>query len=195
MLSRMPYADCNGITLIELLLTLTIMAIVLALGVPATARWVRDIEVRSSAESLKSALQLARSEAVSRNTRVHIQLGNDTGHPGWLITCVYASTLCPSALNNHPPEVTSLIRWGAEVITNAGKTSTALKPGLNLPGGVDFYPLGDARQIAYGTDLARIDIIHARDSTARRLIIRIDGAGNIRLCDPALNAKNAEACH
>ena len=49
--------DYSGFSLIELLITLTVLSIVLAIGVPSVIGWVRAMEVRSSAESLRSALQ------------------------------------------------------------------------------------------------------------------------------------------
>ena len=45
-----------GITVIELLITLAVLSIVIALGVPSMSDWVRRMEVRSSAESLRAAL-------------------------------------------------------------------------------------------------------------------------------------------
>ena len=47
--------DYSGFSLIELLITLTVLSIVLAVGVPSAIGWVRAMEVRSSAESLRSA--------------------------------------------------------------------------------------------------------------------------------------------
>ena len=47
-----------GITVIELLITLAVLSIVIALGVPSIADWVRRMEVRSSAESLSDTPDL-----------------------------------------------------------------------------------------------------------------------------------------
>ena len=52
MLSLQP----RGISLIETMITLGIAALVLTLGVPAFGNWVRNAQVRSSAEALRAAL-------------------------------------------------------------------------------------------------------------------------------------------
>lgn len=194
MLTKLYVNDRCGFTLIELLITLVILSIVLAMGVPSAARWVRIMEVRSSAESLRGALQRARAEAVARNTRIRISLGNSTGIPGWSVTCVFATAACPSPLLTHTSEASSLVRWGGAQLAASATTATALKAGAALPGNLDFSHLGNAPQIASGTDIARIDVIHSA-STEVRLVLKIDVAGTIRLCDPVRPTAHPEACH
>ncbi len=184
-----------GFTLIELLITLVILSIVLAMGAPSAARWIRIMEVRSNAESLRSALQRARAEAVARNTRIRISLGNSTGIPGWSVTCVYATAACPTPLLTHTSETSSLVRWGGALLAGSSTTATPLTAGTALPGTLDFFPLGDAPQVTSGTDIARVDVVHSDTTNDVRLILRIDGAGNIRLCDPARPTAHPEACH
>jgi type IV fimbrial biogenesis protein FimT len=187
--------DYSGYSLIELLITLTVLSIVLAMGVPSVVSWVRAMEVRSSAESLRSALQRARAEAVARNTRVRISLSNATGNPGWNVTCVNAAAVCPASLLSHTIETNNLIRWGASLLADSSTMTTALKAGAALPATIDFFPLGDAPQITGGTDIARVDVIHSASADDVRLIVRIDGAGNIRLCNPSRPTDHPEACH
>lgn len=191
------HASCqanSGVTLVEMLITLCILIIVLALGAPATARWVRDSEVRSGAETLRSVLQRTRAEAVSRNARMRVSLGDGQGHPVWVMGCVRINAACPAQLYQHAAEMNGKVRWGAAPSAAAGDVSVALGAGDALPGSVDFYPLGDAPQVAAGTDLARIDVFHAADDQARRLVVSIDGGGNIRLCNPALVSPDPGAC-
>jgi hypothetical protein len=73
--------------------------------------------------------------------------------------------------------------------------TTALKAGAALPGTIDFFPLGDAPQVTGGTDIARIDVIHPATKDDERRVLRIDGAGNIRLCNPLRPTDHPEACH
>ena len=187
--------DYSGFSLIELLITLTVLSIVLTVGVPSIIDWVRAMEVRSSAESLRSALQRARSEAVARNTRVRISLSNTTGHPGWNVTCVNAAAACPASLLSHTIETNSLIRWGASLLAGSSTMTTALKAGAALPATIDFFPLGNAPQVMGGTDIARVDVIHPAAKDDVRLVLRIDGAGNIRMCNPSRPTDHPEACH
>jgi type IV fimbrial biogenesis protein FimT len=187
--------DYSGFSLIELLITLTVLFIVLAMGVPSAIGWVRAMEVRSSAESLRSALQRARAEAVSRNTRVRITLSNTTGNPGWNVTCVNAAAGCPTSLLSHTIETNNSIRWGAALLAGSSTMTAALKAGAALPATIDFFPLGDAPQVTSGADIARVDVIHSATKDDARLVLRIDGAGNIRLCNPSRPTDHPEACH
>ena len=61
-------------TLIELMVGVTLVAIVLMLGMPAMALWMKNSRIRSAAETLQNSFQSARAEAVRRNQVVRIQL-------------------------------------------------------------------------------------------------------------------------
>ena len=184
-----------GITMIEMMVTVSVLAIVLVVITPEAARWVRQSEVRSSAENLRSVLQRARAEAVARNARIRISLGNDQGFAQWSFGCVRVSASCPAVLQSHAAQIDSAVRWAGALLDGAATATVALTAGAALPGKVDFFPLGDAPHIAMGTDIARIDVLHSRDTLVRRLVVRIDGAGNVRICDPALPAADPGGCH
>lgn len=62
----------RGWTLVELLCTLGILAIVAALATPPLHRWVARHTVALQASALTSALRLARSEAIRRGQRVSL---------------------------------------------------------------------------------------------------------------------------
>lgn len=62
----------RGFTLIEILVTLAIMAILVALGAPALRAFVVQRTVASQAAALADALRTARSEAIKRNQRITI---------------------------------------------------------------------------------------------------------------------------
>lgn len=66
----LQYKRNQGFTLIELMIVLALLAIVLALSAPSMMRLVRGAQVQAEIQRLQLALNLARSEAVSRNSRV-----------------------------------------------------------------------------------------------------------------------------
>lgn len=195
MLSPKSLHCVAGVTMIEMCLTLLVLAIVMALGMPSTARWVHQWQIRASAESLRSALQKSRAEAIARNTKINITLGDSAGLPQWRIGCVRVSALCPGNLHAQVASAAGRIRWGAASAAAAANLSVALVSGTGLPGNVEYHPLGDAPRIVSGSDIARIDVLHSSDGAAGRLVVRIDSAGNVSICDPALPVSDPRGCH
>ncbi len=195
MLSSMHLRYAAGVTMIEMFITLFVMTIVFAVGMPAMTHWVHQWDIRANAEGLRSVLQRARAEAIARNAKINIRLGNAAGLPQWRIACVTVTTLCPGNLQSQSASAGSSLRWGAASAATAANVSVALAAGAGLPGNVEFHPLGDAPRINSGSDIARIDVSHPNDSNAGRLIVRIDGAGNVSICDPAITVSDPRGCH
>lgn len=86
-----------GVTLLELMIVVAIVAIFAAIGIPSMTDMVRTNRVSSARISFISDLNLARSEAIKRNTRVLICSGQadcvnnaDWARTGWII-CVDAN--------------------------------------------------------------------------------------------------------
>ena len=64
---RTPRARVAGVTLIELLVTLAVVAIVAALGVPSFMRLLARHAIAAQAEELQDAVRLGRNEAMKRS--------------------------------------------------------------------------------------------------------------------------------
>lgn len=62
----------RGVTLIELLVTISIAAILLTLGIPSFASFLRSSRVSGATNDLAAVLYLARSEAVKRGAAVTV---------------------------------------------------------------------------------------------------------------------------
>lgn len=62
----------RGFTLLELLITVALAAILLAIAAPSFTTIIRNNAMGSARDSLYNAIQYARTEAVSRNTHVSI---------------------------------------------------------------------------------------------------------------------------
>lgn len=63
-----------GFTLIELMLTIVVMAILLAIAVPSFNNLSQKYRLKGAAERLSSEMQFARSLSVSRNTSVSVDV-------------------------------------------------------------------------------------------------------------------------
>jgi len=85
-----------GFTLIELMITVALLGLLLALGLPSFADMVRRNRIQSAASSLSVALATARSEAVKRGRNVSICTSSDSSacrttgdwSSGWVVFAV-----------------------------------------------------------------------------------------------------------
>jgi type IV fimbrial biogenesis protein FimT len=77
----------TGFTLVELLIGVTIMGILLVMGLPSFKSWVQNTQIRTATEAIQNGLELARAEAVRRNTQVRFQLTSTLDN-----TCVLDET-------------------------------------------------------------------------------------------------------
>jgi len=76
----------RGFTLVELVVTIAVLAIVLAIAAPSFQGMIERWRARQAAESLSSTLYYARSEAIRRGGNVTVGgLGGDW-NSGWVVT-------------------------------------------------------------------------------------------------------------
>jgi type IV fimbrial biogenesis protein FimT len=76
----------RGFTLIELMVTLTVLGILLGVGVPSFKNFIQNQKVKTAAYDINTAIMIARSEAVKRNTDVTIAPDTaDTWTAGWTV--------------------------------------------------------------------------------------------------------------
>jgi type IV fimbrial biogenesis protein FimT len=196
----------TGFSLIELVITVAILAILMKLSMPSYSAWIGNQQLRASAESMIGAIQIARMEAMKRNARVMFKLtdsGNSTS--SWQI-CLLApgGTDCDPALPNNTIQArdsgddSAQARVGVSTLTSTtlpGAFASPLAIG-GVPSSITFTGVG--RPLISVANIARIDVRHATLSAAeqRRLVIMITGAGSARSCDPQIPASppNPRAC-
>lgn len=80
---RPPGPRLQGFTLMELLVTLAIVAIVSAIAAPSFTGVIERQRVSSAADSLRSSIELARSEAIKRNANVAVVRVGGAWNQGW----------------------------------------------------------------------------------------------------------------
>lgn len=191
----------GGFSLIELMIGITIVSLLMAMGVPAFNLWIQNTQTRSAAESILNGLQIARSEAVRRNTTVRFSLTDAAGAVAWTVDCVNVTADCPAGIQSRSgSEGSPNARAGISATAlpspiPAGYFDTPLAAGVGLPAGVTFDGLGRMPTGNVGTDIARIDVTNASNASARRMVVMVGTGGQTRMCDPAIAlSTNPQGC-
>ncbi len=184
--------DQRGMTLPELMIGMAVLAILASVGTPAFQAWTENAQLRNAAESLSNALQLARAEAVRRNTSVTFTLVSAKTVPGtalpdasWTVGCATpAGDLngdgvldCPGTIqsqSNVPTHVAVTADVKTVTFTSLGRATNDMALALQNPTGGDCAALG---------------------GPMRCLNVTVGKGGQIRMCNPALShATNPQGC-
>lgn len=164
----------DGVTLIELLIGIAILGILLAMGLPSYAAWLQSTQIRTAAESIQNGLNLARGEAVRRNTAVSFTV---TGN-NWNVAVVNPATPIQSR-NSAEGSPNAVITAPANPYTvtfnSFGRTTAGGGATINITN-----PTGGACESASGP--------------MRCLNVVVQIAGQVRMCDPQLAAPNPQSC-
>ena len=94
--SRRLVDRTRGFTLIELIFTLAVMAILVALAAPSFREFIYTQRVRNASFDLMAALTLVRSEAITRSAPVDLLRTGSSWNEGWTVS---AGTGTPALLN------------------------------------------------------------------------------------------------
>lgn len=165
-----------GFTLVELMVTVAVVAILAGIAAPAMRVFIENARIRATSESLQNGLSLARAEAVRLNRNIEFVREPS----GWVVRV-------PGTID--PLHAASGRESG---------TGVDLSP---APAGADritFDPFGRRIANANGSAaLNQIDIesVSPPSSTMYRpLRVQIQATGAPRLCLPAAGAADPKAC-
>lgn len=163
----------KGFSLIELMISVLVIAILASVAVPSFQSWLRNTQVRNAAESIANGLQKARAEAVSRNTKTTLVLGADTG---WSVNVVSPASVIEQ-------------RLAAEGSKNVTRT---VLPATSSTVTFNSFGLIDAANADGSAPFTRVDL--AATGSSQPLRVTIGTGGNAKMCDPALPSSNPRGC-
>lgn len=189
----------RGLTLIELVVVLALLGIALVAALPSISSWMRNLQLRSSAESIRAGVERARMEALRRNTQMGFWLVNDsagaltancalsTSGPAWVVSIEDPSSKCgvaPSA-SVSPRAVDG---WAPGPSANTVQVAAIDAAGDSASSAV-FNSLG---QLQAG-GIVRIDVTDA-NGQATALRIMVSSSGSVRMCTPSAPSGDPRQC-
>ncbi|MCL2298010.1 MAG: GspH/FimT family pseudopilin [Proteobacteria bacterium] len=176
----------EGLTLVELMTVLAVLALSLLLAAPSIGQYLEDRKVRNVAESLFYGMQKARWQAVQTNIQTRFVWSG----AGWTVSQLDMATLTPIT----PPLET--FDWGVGGNNNWSSVSVAaVSGGATLASAaVTFDGMG---RVVFPESPAipppnRFDVSGRSGSRAFRVVV--DGGGGVRVCDPQLPSSDPKGC-
>lgn len=134
---RAPRRQSRGFTLIELVTTVTLLALLAGLAVPAFQGFIANQRIRNTSFDLMAALMLARSEAVTRNGDVSFSKSGEAWSAGWVVVSGTNTLLNQEALRNlsitDSAGLASIV-YGRDGRTSTGSTQFTIAPSATING-------------------------------------------------------------
>lgn len=189
----------GGFSLIELMVTIAVLAIMLLLGMPTLTSYLQNQKLRGTVENFLSGIQLAHSEAVKQNLDVDFVFTNDDPVGADKVTA--AATVngrnwqVRTATVGNPQYIEG--KLGAE---GAGVSSTGTSPITVSSNGLASIRFNGLGQMKGQTTPVLIQFANPNGGDCasaggpmRCLNILVSPGGQIKLCDPALSAAQIAA--
>lgn len=185
-------AKQHGMTLIEIMIAIVIAGILMMMGAPSFNQMIQNARTRTAAEAIQNGFQLARVEAVKRNSTAYVEL---CGLPdsSWQVVATLAgapavqSVVCPGTAPNIGEERVQE-RSGQE--GSRGVTVTV------TPAGATRLTFNGIGRVTSNSDasaaITQVDV--ANPNGNRPLRITVSAAGSVRMCDPALASTDPQGC-
>lgn len=173
-----------GVTLIELMVALAVIAVLAAAGSGSYQTWIQNTKIRTAAESVLNGLQKARAEALRRNARVQFVL-TDT-NSSWEVGCVTpvgdedgdGADDCPEIIETRSADDGSA---GTIAVTPDDAAGTVIFNSLGVKSG------GALTQVS-------VDSTEISGTDSRDLQVHIGAGGTVRMCDPHAGTDDPRKC-
>ena len=196
----------RGISMIEVMVSLTLAALLMALGAPSFSLWLQNLRIRNTAESMLSGLQYAKSEATARNALVRFQLTTSVGSDcaisptgtSWVVDAVDASGANDSVAgqcNATPSDtVPPSILQVHSATDGSGNTSVQADSAAIVFNGLARPTPTPATSTTINISNPNTGLCADQGGDLTCLRIVVSPAGQIRMCNPRFPAGDPQAC-
>lgn len=160
----------RGVTLVELMIALAVFGILVMMALPDYTAWIQNTKIRNAAESVQNGLQLARAEAIRRNTDVSFVFGTASD---WTVNVVApaATVQSRSSAQGSSGVTVALLPAASTRVT----FNSLGRIGVNADGSVAFT------QVDFDVPTTVIPA-----AASHELRVTVSSGGRIRMCDPSV---------
>ncbi|MGH8460235.1 MAG: GspH/FimT family pseudopilin [Stenotrophobium sp.] len=180
----------RGFSLLELIIAMSIFAILVVMAIPAFGKWVANSRVRSVAETLQNGLNLSKAEAVRLNRSVQFSLTNGSPDATLTATAVANGT-------NWMIVAQALLAGDSATFVEGGQLGN-LAPNVAISStdssGTAFATLAfTALGRVQSTAGITFPVTYAVSTTNsdRPLNVMVSAGSEVRLCDPNKSIANS----
>lgn len=171
----------SGFSLIELLVALTIIAILVSIAFPGLQSWLINSQIRNAAESIANGIQRARAEAVAHNTNITFALTSPSSPQDSSWSVYYTSTPASGIDSRSGNEGSTAVKVNALAADLVTPATT-----------VTFNSFGSVVTTG-ATPLAQVDFSAPGSTRNLRVVIQSPGS-NVRMCDPNAPSTSTTGC-
>jgi type IV fimbrial biogenesis protein FimT len=194
MLIRAGHRRQAGATLLELMVTVAILGILMAIGMPSLRDWILRNSVTVGAEGLQNGLRQAEAEAIRRNARVEFLLTNDKPSVATISSLSAAGNGQNWAVRVLDSSFKPLADTALAYV--AGQPMSEVSSDLTItgPASVVFSGTGRGSTID-GVGLTEYQIYRvSRSGADRALCVFVTPGGAVKMCDPSAASGTPYAC-
>ena len=188
MLTKLPGRQ-GGVTLVELMVTVVIAGILMAVGIPQMGEWIRRNSVGSAAETVQNGLRQAEAEAIRRNQRVEFLLTNAAPSQSGILSLTAAD-------NGKNWAVRVLGTTDAKLAYVSSFQMAEVSSAVELAGPASLFFTGMGRVTdSAGAAVTDYQVYRlSRSGADRAVCVFVTPGGAIKSCDPALASGKPLAC-
>lgn len=192
----------RGFSLVELMVAVSVLAILTAMALPNFTTWIRNSRVRTVAETLQSGVRLAQAEAQRRTQTVVFFFTNskdceptstaDANGPYWQIRSVPNPLMTGDSAEAVQCGVLTEVSAGVRLTPSPASLAALCFGGDGRQSSMtDPTGIGADCTAATARFLVAPDTTHAEN---RRLRVDVSLSGAIRLCDPDKASTAPDGC-